>query len=246
MKKTTVLNPQFGQCAQFVEELDQFFYHEGKTIYKERNEIKVFPFSEELTLNVKRYAVPSPFFNKYVYATIRKPKAERAYYYALKLQELEVPTPTPIAYVVHRTCVQVGHSYLVTEQVPHRRNMYEFGHSYLEGRGEVVRALARFTAEIHRKGVYHKDYSPGNILFDDDGKGSYTFCLVDINRMEFGEPISLKKGCKNFARLWGREDFIRVLSEEYAKARNADFETVHGWIQKYHRQFWKTRPEIPF
>ena len=44
----------------------------------------------------------------------------------------------------------------------------------------------------------HRDYSPGNILFDKID-GEYHFMLVDINRMSFGK-ISIDMGCANFAR----------------------------------------------
>jgi len=57
----------------------------------------------------------------------------------------------------------------------------------------------------------HRDYSPGNILFDKID-GEYHFMLVDINRMSFGK-ISIDMGCANFARLWGQKAFFELLCQ---------------------------------
>lgn len=70
----------------------------------------------------------------------------------------------------------------------------------------------------------HRDYSPGNILFDKID-GEYHFMLVDINRMSFGK-ISIDMGCANFARLWGQKAFFELLAREYARARNTDEHTA--------------------
>lgn len=79
-----------------METLDQFFYTTGRTIYKSRNEIKVYddPFKEG-EINVKRFRVPI-FINKWVYTFLRDSKAKRAYQNTLLLQHLGVETPNVI------------------------------------------------------------------------------------------------------------------------------------------------------
>lgn len=237
--KQTVITQGYERYASFIESLDTQFYERGETIYKARNEIKVFTLPDGAVLNVKRFAVPN-IINRYVYATLRKPKALRAYENAFTLMERGIATPQPVAYVLHRTSLSIAHSYLITLQSPLRRNMYEFGDTDLDGRDEIVKAFARFTAHLHKQGVYHKDYSPGNILFDQTPEGDYTFCLVDINRMVFGN-VTIDMGCRSFCRLWGREAFMRLLSAEYADAMRADPEMVREKVFKYHRAFWKNR-----
>ena len=83
-------------------------------------------------------------------------------------------------------------------------------------------AFAEFTARLHEAGILHLDYSPGNILYDKIGE-EYHFSLVDINRMHFGE-VDIKKGCANFARLWGQTPFFILLGKEYA--------VREGWMKK--------------
>ena len=52
-----VINPAYGRFEDFVRRVPRIFSEEGKTIYKARNEIKVFEV-DGVELNVKRYRVP--------------------------------------------------------------------------------------------------------------------------------------------------------------------------------------------
>ncbi|MDO4770364.1 lipopolysaccharide kinase InaA family protein [Porphyromonas sp.] len=237
--RSIIIAPAHEKYRNFVENLDEVFHKEGKTIYQERNEIKTFSMEDGVTINVKRFTVPN-IINKHVYAFFRKPKAVRAYKNALRLKTLGINTPEPIGYMVYRTLWSIRHSYLVTFQSHLTRTMYEFGYSNLDGRDDIVRAFAHFTADLHDKGVYHKDFSPGNILFDKNEHGGYDFSLVDINRIKFMQ-VSVEAGCRNLCRLWGREDFLTVLADEYATVRNADKTLVRELIFKYHEKFWRNR-----
>ena len=78
-----VINPAYGRFEDFVRRVPRIFSEEGKTIYKARNEIKVFEV-DGVELNVKRYRVPL-LINRIIYRFFRRPKAVRAYEYALRL-----------------------------------------------------------------------------------------------------------------------------------------------------------------
>lgn len=231
-----VVNPKYKSLRHFVVSLPALFDTEGDIIYNARNQIKVFTLPDGTRINVKRYRKPI-FINRLVYSFLREPKAVRAYHYALRLLKLEVPTPEPIAYILEQKCGLLAYSFLITEQSPLRRMFYEFGTGTLVGRENIVKSFARFTADLHQKGVYHKDYSPGNILFEVTN-GVPEFTLVDINRMEFG-TVNMEKGCRNFARLWGKQDFFEMIAAEYATARNFDVAQCTALILKYRHNFWK-------
>ena len=87
---------------------------------------------------------------------------------------------------------------------------------------QMIRAFAAFTYGLHSKGVYHKDYSPGNILFTRDGAGKYHFYMVDINRMEFGVKDK-RKLYRNFRclNIDSEEETARV-AREYASFAGLD------------------------
>lgn len=243
--KKIVINPEYTAIKSFIEEIPSRFQQEGKTIYKNRNEIKVVKL-DHLTLNVKEYKVPF-FLNRIVYSLFRKPKCVRAYNYALKLREKGIETPEPVAYVIESRGGLISKSYFVSIQSFYERNLYEFGSGGIEGREAILTAFARFTARLHESGICHRDYSPGNILFHEQ-EGNYFFTLVDINRMTF-ENMSFEKGCKNFARLWGQKDFFEFVATEYAKVRNYPIEKTIARVLHYRSAFWKRaarkRP-VPF
>ncbi|MDR1103195.1 MAG: lipopolysaccharide kinase InaA family protein, partial [Tannerella sp.] len=218
MESETVLNPQQQVFDSFVRSLPDTFDRDGRTIYRQRNEIKVFE-TGGMAVNVKRFRKPH-LLNRVAYTFFRPSKAERSYRYAFRLRELGIDTPEPIAYILMKKNGLLHVSYYVCRQVPHEHTMYEFGRGGIAGRESVLQAFAGYTARLHEAGVYHRDYSPGNILFRQE-KEEVRFCLVDINRMRFG-PVSVRQGCAAFARLWGPEPMFRLLAERYAEERGAE------------------------
>ncbi|WP_080902561.1 lipopolysaccharide kinase InaA family protein [Parabacteroides sp. Marseille-P3160] len=241
----TIINPEYKQYTSFIHQIPDRFAQGGTTIYQGRNEIKVFDIEGTL-LNVKQYKVPI-WINRLAYTYLRPPKSVRAYAYALKLLNLGFETPRPIASILLKRGGLIERSYFVSLQSPYERCFYEFGEGGIAGREDIIVAFAKYTARLHEAGIYHQDYSPGNILFHKEQNLIY-FSLIDLNRMAFG-PVSLEKGYRNFARLWGKEDFFRLLAREYATARGADIETATRKILLYRDQFWRSyskRKEMPF
>ena len=191
---------------------------------------------EGIEVNVKRYAVP-PLINRIVYLFFRLSKGKRAYVYPERLFAKGFETPEPIAYVEERRMGLIGYSYFLSIHSAYRYNFCSMGNADVRDCADVVRAFARFTARLHEAGILHLDYSPGNILYDklDDG---YHFSLVDINRMRFGR-VGKKRGCANFARLWGQTSFFVLLAKEYARARHMDEDECVRLVLHYRKKFWQ-------
>ena len=229
-----VINPAFKHLEDFVRRVPQIFSSEGRVIYKIRNEIRVFDV-DGIEVNVKRYKVPF-FLNRFVYRFFRKPKAVRAYEYALRLQSKGVNTPTPIAYLLYQEKGLLGYSYYISLQTA-GQTLYEVGKAPVEEHEDIFKALGVYLANLHEKGIYHADISPGNILYEKNQE-QISFCLLDINRMSFA-PVSLKKGCANFARLWGREAAFHLMAETYAATRGFEKDECLRWILYYRNRFWK-------
>lgn len=229
-----MINSKYEYLREFIESLPDRFEKEGEEIYTGRNLIKVMNV-DGLEVNVKRYGVPA-WLNRIIYSFFRKPKGERAFQYPQVLLEKGFETPVPIAYVEEKRQGLINYSYFISIQSPYRRSFYEFGDADIDTCRDVVIAFALYTAALHEAGIMHKDYSPGNILFD-ELDGNWHFSLVDINRMYFGK-VSIEKGCANFARLWGQKPFFELLAKEYAVARGSDAETCLKWMMSYRRKFW--------
>jgi len=239
------INPDYKELEPFVHTICDRFGREGETIYKARNEIKVFEYNG-LLLNVKRFRIPH-LINRISYSFIRKPKAERSFTYAGRLRQAGVGTPDPVAFILEYKGGLLHYSYFISLQMVAYSTMYHIGKTPYEANEKILAAFARFTAEVHEKGIFHKDYSPGNILFKED-EGNIDFRLIDINRMEFG-AVTVRKGCSNFARLWGKEAVFRCIAREYAIARKADVEQCTRWALSFRKKFWKRyalKREIPF
>jgi serine/threonine protein kinase len=230
-----VVNQKYIVLSEYVHSIPERFEQEGSVIYKARNEIRVFDVNDQ-RINVKRFKIPL-LLNRFVYTFFRKPKAQRSFEYANRLNEMGIGTPQPVAYILIKKRGLLHYSYFISYQADYNRNMYEFGTGGTNGREHILKAFAGFTVAIHEKGVLHKDYSPGNILFREEN-GVTDFCIVDLNRMQFGE-VPVLKGCANLVRLWGQQPFFELVVREYATLRHADPEQCLQYAIQARRKFWR-------
>ena len=228
-----VIHPKYEFLRTWLEQLPATFEQQGEVIYEERNQIRRIV-AEGVAVVAKRYHQPA-FANRIVYSLFRKPKAVRAYENAAELTERGFATPEPIAYILCGNRL-LKESYLVTLQSDLTHTFYDFRDGKIAGKEDLIEAFALYAASLHNKGVLHKDFSPGNILYG-QREGIWQFELVDINRMRFGS-ISPKEGCYNLCRLWGKSDFFETLCPVYAKARSIDEGQCLTWIQAVGKRFW--------
>ncbi|MCQ2410133.1 MAG: lipopolysaccharide kinase InaA family protein [Elusimicrobiaceae bacterium] len=169
--------------AGFLTQIAQCFDHEGQTIYKGRNEIKIFTLPDR-TVCVKKYSVP-PIFNRILYSCgLRVPKARRTYENAHKILERGFRTPVQYGYVLTWKNGWLGESYSVGEYVEHADTCSD---AYTDK--PLRDAFAGYTADLHAHGMMHRDYILNNILYKRTGD-HYEFTLIDINRFVFkSSPI---------------------------------------------------------
>lgn len=229
-----VINPKYENLWKFINKLPKNFDELGATIYGGRNQVKVIEYND-LQINVKSFRTPN-IVNRFVYGNFRKSKARRSFEYATILLEKGINTPEPIAYLEEQRSGVFKRSFYVSIHEEFDGMMREFKWGQLEGRENLLKQFARFTAFMHDKQILHLDYSPGNILFK-KSEDKYSFYLVDLNRMIFG-TISMEEGCKNFCRLWGNDEMLTFIAAEYAEARGFDKQKCISLVLKYHRKFW--------
>lgn len=231
------ISPKYSYLQTFIESLPDRIDNEGETIHKGRNLIKVFTTPDGLRLNVKRYHAPH-FLNAIVYSIgLRTPKGKRAFDYPALLLSHGIETPEAVAYIEIRHMGLLAESYFISVQCPYPNRFYEIIDDPEELYIPLAKAFARFTARMHEAHIMHRDYSPGNILWQRGDDGTFKFSVVDINRIYFGN-VSLKMGCNNFARLWGTRLFFDTIAETYADARHMDAEACRQTLMKARRKFW--------
>lgn len=231
------ISPKYEYLRSFIVSLPERMEREGDTLYAARNLIKVLRAPDGTLLNVKRYHSPSAV-NAVIYSTgLRKPKGERAFEYPSRLLAAGIETPEAVAYIEHRRMGILRRSWFVSIQCPYAHRLYEVAEAAPALYEPLADALAAMTARMHDAGILHRDFSPGNILWDTGG-GRFRFSVVDINRMRFGS-VSPALGCANFARLWGPKAFFIRLARAYARCRRLPEEECVSTVLECRRRFWK-------
>jgi hypothetical protein len=209
-----IINPKYRKFESFVNDLPKNFESSGESIYKGRNEIKIFE-CNGVKLNVKSFKIPH-FINKIAYAWLRGSKAKHSFQYAIKMISLGVDTPEPIA------CVEIlknglfDRSYYVSIHHEYDFTFWKIPRLTISRKKELLINFTQFTFnKLHRNRVFHPDYSPGNILIK-DRKPDFEFSIVDVNRIRF-KKVSYKKGLKNFSHLWAEDFDMDIIAREYAR-----------------------------
>ena len=203
---------------------------EGRVIHNRRNELRDMQLGG-VDVVVKSFAIPN-FINRIAYGFLRKSKAQRSFEYAIKLNELGIYSPSPIAYYTERCGLFFSRSYYISKKSQCRYTFYDvIENKNLENRELYLRVVGKMTARLHQVGVYPLDYSGGNILLD-VVDGEPRFELVDLNRMSFGN-VDLDRGCRGFERLNIEPEALTIMAKEYAKERGFDESVCIELIQKY-------------
>jgi hypothetical protein len=195
------------------EGIREIFAGDDHSIHKARNELKIIELNGIKTV-VKSFKIPH-LLNRIVYTYFRKSKAYKSYHNALRLEELEVSTPKPIALIEFFEAGLLGESFFIAEYFEYDFTIRTPLLEPLEDREAIFKAFAAYTYDLHKCGVWHLDYSPGNILIKRIEQG-YEFSIVDINRMEF-RPITPLEGCENFNKLWASDEELEIMGREYAR-----------------------------
>lgn len=223
------LNSNYNNVEEFLLNIKTYFSNNSNTIHKARNELKVIEY-ENINTVVKAFKIPNKL-NQIVYAYFRDSKARKSYNNAMKLISLGINTPTPIGFIEFYKMGLFKESFFVSEKLSYEFTIREpLRNKELPNRDKILKSFVAFTYDLHKKNVFHKDYSAGNILVVDNDN-NFTFSIVDINRMEF-KSMSIEEGLDNFAKLWLDEDSLVLIAKEYAKLSNTDEKEAISILRK--------------
>lgn len=231
------INSNFNSIKELILEHILQFNSSGKYFVQgQRNAIKLFEI-DGITLNIKSFKKPN-LVNKIAYRYFRKSKARRSFEYASKLMDLGIGTPKPIAYFENFDFIGLNDSYYVCE---HLENVFEFRalvqNEDFNKRESIIRQFVEFSYQMHQKGVEFLDHSPGNTLIKDNNDGTYSFYLVDLNRMKFHESIDFQSRMKNLSHLTPQKEMIVIMANEYAKLSGEMEQNVFETLWKFTSDF---------
>ena len=211
--------PEFRELESWISQLPDDFSRSGETIFKSRNEVKVFRVGD-YQLNVKAFKVPN-LINRFVYVYFRGSKAARSFRYARKFLSLGIATPAAIGYV---DCIEHGllsKSYYISIHYKNEFTLREVLNYQVADHDAILRQWVRFTYEnLHLNNIFHLDYSPGNTLICRK-ENEFDFQIVDLNRMRFG-AIGFERGLCNFRQLDTDRQTLELLASEYASLCHKD------------------------
>lgn len=191
MQTVIEINPAFEPAVSKEEILSvaDNFDCSGELVFSGRNQLRRLALGGADVV-VKRYKR----FNaiRKVSRRFRPSKARRAYRNALKLIELGVKTPVPLAYVEkHNAWGALVDSYFLCAYVP-IQPLKSVMHN-----DAAIESFAVFTARLHDLGIVHGDLNRTNVVFTpveaegNDGDANFDWQLIDINRMHFCDRLTL-------------------------------------------------------
>ena len=213
------LNKDYEYFEEDLLNIREIFANAEGSIHKARNELKIIKL-HGLECVIKSFKIPH-IINRVAYTFFRDSKSKKSFTNGLKLQKLQVNTPEPIAVIEFFKIGLLERSYFISLYKPYEFTIREVFHHKVNNVEAILKEFARFTYELHKKGVWHVDYSLGNILINKKATG-YDFSLVDINRMEF-KVVPPKEGLKNFNKFWAKYDTdLPIIAKEYAKVADID------------------------
>ena len=198
----------------------------GNVIFERRNTLRL---TEGVV--VKQFAKPNILRGLW-YGLLGKSKARRSYEYAQRMKGL---TPKPVAYREVRICGILRESWYACEESQCRHTFNELiGAPEFPNRQTILEAIGRFTATLHQHGIWHRDYSGGNILFNADGS---RIEVIDLNRIRMCRQMNRRQRLQNFERLNIDRQALRVMATAYAEAmgedahEDAEYIISHRWYK---------------
>lgn len=217
VKVKIVISAEYEDLRGYITRIPTNFDHLGTIIESKRNIIR-----EDCTdgkkLVIKSYR-KIYLTNRIRYSFFSPSKAQRAFDHAQILLRKGFITPTPVAYIEVKRHGLIGHSFFVSEYLDytplHMLPEYDPDKTL-----KFLLDLSRYTYRLHQNGIFHKDYTLGNILCNET-ENEFQFALVDNNRMRFG-PISFSRRMRNLVKLGLPVEHLTWITKEYARLVNAD------------------------
>jgi len=206
------------------------------------------PWNETLKIVVKHFR-PARGLRGW-FQQFKPSKALRSWNGAHELLRRGIPTPRPIAWLEHPRTPRESESYYLCEAFgggsSARHAFYAFNRGEAEflgiPRAELFSAIAELLLRMHRRGVFFRDLSAGNLLLRRAENGQIEFALIDTARARIGvKGLSVRKRLADLMRLchplaWdGREELLQA----YFSTANVPFVP---WMRlAFHYYDWKHR-----
>ncbi len=228
----TQTDKDYQNFNDLLKNIQNLFQQSDDVITAKRNIIKRVEYNGKKIV-IKSFKIPNPV-NKFAYRFIRHSKAKRSFLNAQKLITLDVNTPKPIAYAEFFEPL-LEKSFYICEYFDFDFEMRDvLKDKSFKNRNEIFDRFIEFSYKLHQKGVYHIDYSPGNVLIKKTEK-RYIFSIVDVNRMKFIK-FNDKLRFKNLSRFSASKEDTKYFAKKYAAISKIDESFAIDQLFFYHKK----------
>jgi len=157
------------------------------------------------TLVIKIFKRPH-FFDQVKYL-FWSPRSRKEWQIGQKLSYLNIPIPSPVAYVALRRWRFLTQDLIVFREISDVEplinwieiNFIKKPLPFFE-RQEVIRALGRFVRRVHDQGIFSKDFHQGNILIKTEPGTPPLFYLIDLHAIRIKKEITRRERIKMLAQ----------------------------------------------
>ena len=228
MYKEITINENYRDdraLCDFVEALPDRFAG-GTLIFEKRNTIRRFAVDSASVpeVIVKRFHRLKGI-KRLIYTFFRTTKASRAYHNGLELLARGIDTPEPLAFIEIKSGRLVRDCYFISRPTDFKAIRGPLNDA-TEFDRPLARAFAVFAARLHEAGVLHHDLNSTNTIYRAEPDGSYSFSVIDTNRMDFTDGRPPLDACiANIVRFTRRLDLFEYVARSYAEVCGLDPDT---------------------
>ena len=238
MRTSITIHPKFEFLKDYIEKIPLTFESLPNVLYRDRNVIKTDEASSA-KLVIKSYG-RIYLTNRIRYSFFYPSKAARAYQNGLRLLDEGFLTPAPVAFIECFKGGLLAESYFISLY----SDFKPLASIMSDEPNTLIKDLVGFSHQLHRHGIYHMDFSMGNILCKKKND-HFQFALVDNNRMEF-RKFNYSKGLRAFKRLGLDNVQLTDVAKEYSRLEKAnEVKTIQQIldIERRHRQLDRLRKQ---
>ena len=220
MRTRTRLAPQFDSpnWQRRLAELDQLCDGLGpeSRILGGRNEIYLDQ-HQGLRLAIKRFRNRGAW--KKIAYRLSTSKALRSFDHSVRLIEIGLQSPTPIAWREDWQGPWLSQSFYVCAYLDFVHDANALSSPNTEQALEKAALVGATIARMHEAGIAHLDCNGGNLLFARDAAQNWQLHIIDNNRIRFG-PVTPSSGVAILLHLGLEATPLETLIASYAQARS--------------------------